>query len=91
MAELGVGKLPFSLAAGGQKVGRTSIIIVYWFNPSSVGDTFTLTNNEGNVILQGRCEVANQSQWFDFSLMPISVDGVGCAQLSSGTLWVYPS
>lgn len=56
--------------------------MVYWFNPLNVGDVFTITDAGAvNVLLQGRCEVANQSQvfaipngtkWFDFKLTALS-------------------
>lgn len=89
MAQFGAGELPFTLAAGQQKIGEMAVARVYWFNPVAPGDTFTLQDQSGNTIVTGRCEVAGQSQWFDFSSAPISVGGVGMGQISSGTVYVY--
>lgn len=38
--------------------------LVYWFNPGTIGDSFSIVDSAGNVLLQGRAEVANQSQIF---------------------------
>jgi len=89
MAQFGLGELPFTLSAGQQKVGGMAIGRVYWLNPGTIGDTFTLADASGNVILTGRAEVANQSQFFDFTGSPISVNGVGVNQMTSGTLYIY--
>ena len=89
MSQFAKGALPFIMTNGQTVVGEMAIARVYWLNPVTIGDTFTLTNLTGNVILVGRAEVANQSQFFDFSALPITVDGVGVLQLSSGTLYVY--
>lgn len=83
------GKLPVSLASGATVVGEEAVARVYWFNPGTIGDTFNLTDISGKTILVGRCEAANQSQFFDFSTLPLDVNGVAVAQLSSGTLYVY--
>lgn len=88
--ESALGQLPFTITGGGEKAGQMAVARVYWFNPTTIGDTFTLQDASGNVILTARCETANQSQFFDFSFLPISVNGVGCAQLSSGVLYIYP-
>lgn len=91
MAQFAKGQLPFALTQGGEKVGEMCIVRVYWYNPITPGDTFVLTDIAGDIIVQGRCEVANQSQWFDFSAMPVEVTGVAMGALSSGTLFVYPA
>lgn len=39
--------------------------IVYWFNPTAAGDTFSMQDINGNVILEGRCETINVSQVFN--------------------------
>lgn len=83
------GKLPISLAQGAVESGEAAVARVYWLNPATIGDTFMLTDGTGHVILSGRCEVANQSQFFDFSTLPIEVNGIGVGQLSSGTLYIY--
>jgi hypothetical protein len=41
------------------------IVSIYWYNPSAVGDTFQIVDAAGNIIKEGRCEAANQSQEFD--------------------------
>jgi hypothetical protein len=85
------GKAPASIAQGAVIDGKGTLIKVYWYNPSSPGDTFTLVNvKTGAALLTGRCETANQSQLFDQTngLAAEPFDGLGCSQLSSGTLYV---
>jgi len=90
MSQFGSGSLPVTLTTvGQQEVGQVAVARVYWYNPVTVGDIFILTNNEGKLIVRGRCEVANQSQFFDFSAIPLSTDGYGIAALSSGQLDIY--
>jgi hypothetical protein len=85
------GKTPFAMTQGLVISGVGVLIKVYWFNPGSPGDTFVLTNAAtGAILLQGRCEVAGQSQLFDQTngLAAEQFNGLGCSQLSSGTLLV---
>lgn len=85
------GNDPASIAQGNVISGIGTLIKVYWFNPAAVGDTFTLVDaTKGVLILTGRCEAANQSQLFDQSngLSATTFNGLGCSQLSSGTLYV---
>lgn len=70
--------------------GGTDIALdeVYWYNPTNIGDTFTLTLGDGTqVIRQGRCEVAAQSQVF--AMYGRRVQAIQPLTLTSGTLYVY--
>jgi hypothetical protein len=60
---------------------------VYWFNPVTPGDTFVMTDTSGAVIRTGRCEVANQSQVFQF-VPPRLLADFTVATLASGTLYI---
>lgn len=35
---------------------------IEWYSPITIGDTIQATDLNGNVIIQGKCEVASQSQ-----------------------------
>jgi hypothetical protein len=64
-----------------------NLLEVYWLNPATIGDTFSMTTVDGNMILAtGRCEVANQSQLFQMYGKRISDFAV--PTLSSGTLYI---
>jgi len=64
-----------------------NLLEIYWVNPGTIGDTFSLTTVDGNITLAtGRCEVANQSQLFQMYGKRISDFTV--PTLSSGTLWI---
>jgi hypothetical protein len=58
---------------------------VYWLNPVTIGDTFVIS---GGLVLNGRCEVAAQSQFFQ--LIPgVLANDFTVSTLASGTLWIY--
>jgi hypothetical protein len=59
---------------------------IYWLNPLAIGDTFTVTDGQGNVIKTGRCEVAGQSQVFQMYARGVS--DIQVTQLSSGVLYI---
>jgi hypothetical protein len=59
---------------------------IFWLSPANVSDTFTLTDNAGNTIRTGVCEVALQSQVFqEYGKM---VGDFSVSQISSGTLYI---
>jgi hypothetical protein len=63
---------------------------VYWFNPQNVGDTVDIGDPvSGETILDLRCEVANQSQIFDWTANPRILADFQVGQISSGTLYIY--
>ncbi len=64
------------------------VVKVYWFNPTAIGNAFTITDGTGKVLIEGRCEVANQSQVFDFP-KPIRWKNFQVTVLGSGTLLIY--
>jgi len=66
------------------------IIKVYWENPTNIGDTFVIQDPaSGHTWLTGRCEVANQSQIFDFTAKPLLWKDFEVLTLASGTLYIY--
>ncbi len=69
-------------------VGGLSVAAVYWYQPINIADTVTLQDSDGNLIWQGYCEVANQSEVFRFP-QPITVPGYKVPTLGSGTLYIY--
>lgn len=87
----------FSNSFKGQTNASTSLGVfntlliteVYWFQPSAVGQQFIITNpNNGNVLLQGACEVASQSQFFNFAGKPKLWQDFAVPQLDSGVLYI---
>lgn len=59
---------------------------IYWLNPATIGDLFTVTDGNGNVIKAGRCEVAGQSQVFQ--MYDKQVTDFQVTVLGSGTLYI---
>ena len=62
---------------------------VYWFRPTDVAHTFNIgdTSTAANILLEGQCEVVNQSQVFDLSgqiWKDFRVDTLG-----SGTMYIF--
>lgn len=61
---------------------------IYWYNPTNIGDTFSITLADGQTVLRnGRCEVANQSQVF--RMWGIRIRNFTVPTLTSGTLFIY--
>jgi hypothetical protein len=61
---------------------------IYWFNPTNISDTFSVTLGDGTQVLRtGRCEVANQSQLY--SGYGRRVTAIQVPTLASGTLYIY--
>lgn len=70
---------------GATPIFRTRVWIqeVYWKNPGNINDVFTLTDINGNLIVDGRCEVAGQSQVWK----PVAdFNGLILSALVSGTV-----
>jgi hypothetical protein len=59
---------------------------VVWLNPLLAGDTFSILDNAGKVIEQGRCEAANQSQIF---AMDNWAQGISAINIVSGTIEIH--
>lgn len=59
---------------------------LYWFNPTTAGHLFSITDRNSKVIFEGRCEVNAQSQYFRVENW---FDGMTIGTLSSGTLYIY--
>lgn len=61
---------------------------IYWLNPANIGDTFAINDANGVPLFAGRCEVANQSQFFDAPVSDKWRDFI-VPTISSGTLYIY--
>jgi hypothetical protein len=85
------GRLPFQLTAGAAQSGQLAIVKVQFYKPVAAGDSFLLQDGNGNHFLADVAAAAGQSQWYNFDSFPIDLNGIGCAQLSSGQIWVYPA
>lgn len=66
----------------------TQVTRVYWENPTTIGHTFQIVDGTGVVLLEGRCEVANQSQTLSDAFTKVWKDWQ-VTTLASGTLWIY--
>jgi len=78
----------YSVQAGALTNPTFTIDEIYWYDPVTVGDTFTFTLGDGNTVLrQGRCEVAAQSQVF--KMYGRVIDDFQVPTLSSGKLYIY--
>jgi hypothetical protein len=62
---------------------------VLWETPASIGDTVSIVDSQGNVLLPLTCEVASQSQIVDWSAHPKIWRDFQVTVLGSGTLYVY--
>jgi len=79
-----------TVMGAGAGLGRPlKVTSVYWFNPTSVGDTFTIIDPvSSKVLLQGRAEADAQSQIFDFAA-PQDWRDFRVSALVSGILFIY--
>lgn len=68
--------------------GWVNLAKVYWYQPTTTAQTVVLQDQNGNLVWEGYCEVANQSQVFEFP-RPISVSGWQVPTLAGGTLIIY--
>jgi hypothetical protein len=64
---------------------------IEWYKPASIGDTFSILDAGGNVLVEGTCEVALQSQVYPFQPQRQWSKATGwyLSQISSGTILVY--
>lgn len=69
-------------------MGYLRIKTLYFFNPANIADTVVVKDAAGNMIWEGRCEVANQSQVF-VCPREIEVNGYQITALDSGTIYIY--
>lgn len=65
------------------------VIKLFWLSPASIGDKFIITDPQSSLVLwSGTCEVALQSQVFDWSpAAKIWADFI-CTKMDSGTLFI---
>jgi hypothetical protein len=71
---------------------------IIWYQPTSAGDTFTISNGDGSVILKRVAEAASGSVGntisMDFGPPGLTLSsnlGWYLSQISSGTLYIYSS
>ena len=62
---------------------------VLWVGPVSPGDTFTIVDANGYVLLSRTCSVAHQDVDTDFNANPELWRDFQLSQISSGTLYIY--
>jgi len=79
--------------ATGAQLGRVAKVRkVYWFQPATTSDTFSITEKvSGKTLLQGKAEAALQSQVFDFASKPLILPKSSDwnVSITSGTLFIY--
>ena len=63
---------------------------VYWENPTTIAHTFVIGDGStaAKVLLEGRCEVAGQSQVFDFPDPQVWKNFI-VGTLASGIIWIF--
>ncbi len=69
--------------------GTVKIRRIYWLNPVTPGDTVVLQDGNANEQITLRCEVANQSQFFNFAEGLGPLNGYKLSTLASGTVYLY--
>lgn len=64
--------------------------MAYWFNPTTIGHAFSVHDGSSGVpvLLEGRAEVANQSQVFRFEPPQLWAD-FQVSVIDSGVLYIY--
>lgn len=74
----------------GAALGRPiQVVKVYWFNPTTLNHTFSIVDpTSSKVLLEGRAEVANQSQVFELP-QPMKWRDFKVSTLQSGILYIY--
>jgi|HubBroStandDraft_2_1064218.scaffolds.fasta_scaffold1179272_1 hypothetical protein len=68
--------------------GRFRVKRVVWVNPASNGDTFSVTDNAGNVLATGQCVTASIGLP-QTTVVDELVKDVLLSQISSGTVLIY--
>ena len=61
---------------------------IYWYNPTTIAHLMEIQGRGNQRILIARCEVANQSQNFDF-VVPMEVADFKVNDLDSGEVYIY--
>ena len=77
-----------SSAESSVTAGTTYIRRIYWLNPTNLGDTVVLQNGADTEQITLRCEVASQSQFFDWN-EGLLINGSKLSTLASGTVYLY--
>ena len=78
-----------SSAESSVTLGTTYIRRIYWYNPATIADTVVLQDGSGNEVITLRCEVANQSQLFDWGDGGLRLNGSKLSTLASGSVYLY--
>lgn len=70
--------------------GTANVRMIYWLNPVNIGDTVVLQDGSANEQITLRCEVAAQSQVFEFLTEGLGpLNGSKVSTLASGTVYLY--
>ena len=64
----------------------TYIKYVYWYNPSTTGHLCNLIDGQGRGIITMRAQVDGDTQMWPIGL---TVRGIHCDKMESGTLYIY--
>jgi len=66
--------------------GAVYIKFIKWHNPTTAGQLCTLTDDNGRIIADFKCEVDEESQWAPiWSYFP----SIYVSDMDSGTLYIY--
>ena len=59
---------------------------IYWFDPSTAAHLCTITQSNGDPLIEIRAEVDHTSQFYTLDMY---VDGLAVSDMDSGTLYIY--
>lgn len=62
---------------------------IIWESPATIGDQLVIEDPQGNVLFPATCEVAGQSQIFDWVANPKIWSDFQVTTLGSGTVYIY--
>ena len=60
---------------------------ILWYRPTTIGHLLNITDTDGDDFVQGYCDIANISKWWNFQDQP--VNGLKIDDMDSGTVYIY--
>lgn len=60
---------------------------ILWFKPTTIGHALSVTDSAGQSFVQGYCDLADISKWWNFQDQP--VNGLKIDDMDSGTVYIY--
>lgn len=66
--------------------GKVFVRHIYWFDPAAAAHLCTITDGDGNPILELRAEADDISQFYTLDM---HFDGISISDMDSGTLFIY--